>query len=528
MPRTSSWASLSVGLFLFSFSVVALSGPGRIDIDDGQTRFAVAQSLREHGDSIVRDPDVSFFVFPGRHGDRYTIYRYPQSLAGAAAIWLADVTGRPNESRRHFFFTLVSAAASAIAAVVYLMWFSCLGLRPHVAWLWASAGVFCTPTWFYGTTTYDDILGAAATVGSIALAFVTRRGRAPWGAAGSGLLLGLAFNCKQPLACFLLPALAASYDGTRPLRSQLARCSLIVFGTCAGIAVYWLYDHYKFPVGVREVRDALLHSHYAANFPGNPIAGFLSLAISPNAGAIWYCPTLILAFRGFACWRKRERWFCLATFCTVVAFVTFISSLRTFKGEWSWGPRYLTPVFALLWIFVPAGALRLSRTVVTVILAFGLLVQLAGLSVDPFRLYIERGFSAGFYFDHPWMNFDPRISHLLNRPREIAEILMAKDKEAQDFSPARSPTFFFKAGDFEPKGRPAIAHYGVLSSLRPWWISQRRVPPSLRPVVLSRAVGFLLGSVAGERSRPPRGGDRLLGGDRAARRRLRRAAPSRA
>ena len=494
MSSTSSWASLAVGLFLFSFSVVALSGPGRIDIDDGQTRFAVAESLREHGDSIVRDPDVSFFVFPGRHGDRYTMYRFPQSLAGAAAIWLADVTGRPNESRRHFFFTLVSAAASAIVAVIYLAWFSRLGLRPQVAWLWASAGVFCTPTWFYGTTTYDDILGAAATVGAIALAFVTRRRRALWGAAGSGFLLGLAFNCKQPLACFLLPALAASYDDTRPLRSQLGRYTLIVSGICAGMAAYWLYDHHKFPADVRKVRDALLLAGYVPNFPGNPVAGFLSLAISPNAGAIWYCPTLLLSFRGFACWRKRERWFCFAVFCAVAAFVAFVSSLRTFKGEWSWGPRYLTPVFALLWIFAPAGAFRLSRRAVTVILGLGLLVQLAGLSVDPFRLYIERGFSAAFYFDQPWINFDARISHLLNRPREIAEILMVRGEGVQDFSPARSPTFFFKVSDFEPKGRPAIARYSVLSSFRPWWISQRRLPPSLRPVALSSAVSFLLGS----------------------------------
>ena len=130
----------------------------------------------------------------------------------------------------------------------------------------------------------------------------------------------------------------------------------------------------------------------------------------------------------------------------------------------------------------------------TVILGLGLLVQLAGLSVDPFRLYIERGFSAAFYFDQPWINFDARISHLLNRPREIAEILMAKDEGVQDFSPARSPTFFFKVSDFEPKGRPAIARYSVLSSFRPWWISQRRLPPSLRPVALSSAVSFLLGS----------------------------------
>jgi hypothetical protein len=47
-----------LGLFLAVFAILALTGPGRIDINDGQTRYEVARSLYEHGDVQIRDPDV--------------------------------------------------------------------------------------------------------------------------------------------------------------------------------------------------------------------------------------------------------------------------------------------------------------------------------------------------------------------------------------------------------------------------------------------------------------------------------------
>src|SRR5262245_10919348 len=120
MPGGWGWAL--AGQFAAIFAVVALSGPGRIDIVDGQTRYEVARSLVDHGDSIIRDPDVTFAVFSGRDEKRYTPYRFPQTAAGVAAILLADHTGPVAEGRRHFFFTLTSAFAAAVLGVTYTQW----------------------------------------------------------------------------------------------------------------------------------------------------------------------------------------------------------------------------------------------------------------------------------------------------------------------------------------------------------------------------------------------------------------------
>ena len=76
----------AIGLAVAVFAGVALSGPGRVDIVDGQTRYEVSRSIVDHGDSVIRNPEVWFGVFPGRNGQRYTYYRFPQSLAGVAAV----------------------------------------------------------------------------------------------------------------------------------------------------------------------------------------------------------------------------------------------------------------------------------------------------------------------------------------------------------------------------------------------------------------------------------------------------------
>src|ERR1700758_5582447 len=111
------WPGALFGLFMFVFAVLAISGPGRIDIVDGQTRYEVARSMVDHGDSIIRDPETWFAVYQGRAGEKYTNYRFPQTGLGVLAILAADATGPVNEMRRHFFFSLISPFAAALLAL---------------------------------------------------------------------------------------------------------------------------------------------------------------------------------------------------------------------------------------------------------------------------------------------------------------------------------------------------------------------------------------------------------------------------
>jgi hypothetical protein len=490
MLKNFGWLSALAGLSLFVFSAVALSGPGRIDIVDGQARFEVARSLVDHGDHVIRDERIWFGVFPGRGGQLYTSYRFPQPVAGVVAILAADVTGPVTEGRRHFFFTLIGAFACGVLAVAYAVLFRHLGHGPKESLLWAAAGIFCTPNWFYGTSTFDDILGSVTLVLAVTLALLSRHRYPLTGAAAAGLMLGLAFNCKEPFGIFALPVLAASYDRSLEFRQQLARFGLILAGLAIGIAAWKGYDLYKFPPGTTEGHAELLKK-YAPNWPGHPLSALLALAFSPATGVFFYFPPLLIAVYGIRAWYNTERWFCLAVLASTAVFVLFISSMTIFKGDPTWGPRYLTPIFAIFWIFVPSGARLLRRKVSVTLIVLGLIVQLGALSVDSHRLYVQHRLPSAFYLQEPWLYFHPAISHLANRPREIMEIASGRGGRADLFTPSPSPTFAFPILDFVENGPEAVRKFHVLNSFRPWWISQRYLTAE-RPVDLGRTALLLV------------------------------------
>src|SRR5262245_5073743 len=166
------WGLALAGLFLFVLAVSVLSAPGRVDTIDAQNRYFVAQSLYERGDAAIREHqqyDVfedrfDFLVVEGRDGFKYSTYRLPHSALGAVAIAVADRTDVAYETRRHFFFSLINCVTAALLAVGYALWFRQQGLSRLASVGWALAGIFCTPSWFFGTSSYDDLLGVPAVI----------------------------------------------------------------------------------------------------------------------------------------------------------------------------------------------------------------------------------------------------------------------------------------------------------------------------------------------------------------------------
>jgi hypothetical protein len=139
-------------------------------------------------------------------------------------------------------------------------------------------------------------------------------------------------------------------------------------------------------------------------------------------------------------------------------------------------------------------------------------VQLLGLSVDPHRLYIERGLPSSFFQPCPWLYFEPPIAHLTQRPREIMEILASDPRSAKAFTPSPSPTFAFPIIHPLTTTPPeAVRQYHILNSLRPWWISQWYLAPSERPVNLIEALLLLLGLLGSGLFLLHRGGQALPG-----------------
>lgn len=519
VPHPSSrtafaWLSALAGLGIFVFAVVALSSAGRIDVIDGQTRYQVARSLVEHGDSIVRADDTWFAVFPGRNGNRYSNYRFPHTFVAAAAILLSDATGPVREVRRQFFFALSGAVLCGLLAVLYAGWFRRAGSGRVASLAWAVGGIFCTPLWYYGTTAYDDVLGTLVVLAAIYTAHsLSLRERArvkacsaapsvpnKYGAAlASGLLLGLAFNCKPPLVLFLPAVVATLWHADMPAAERWLQARVAFFCAALGVIVYELYDLWKFPpstwAAVAEARG-----EYVALWPGNPLAGFLSLLFSPGMGAIWYWPAILLALFGLVLCARQvapanspyQRRFAILVGLSSLAFLAFIATIRFFSGEPAWGPRYLTPVFGVLWLFLPLAAARVRWPKTAVLLTASFAIQLLGLTVEPMRFFTgDNVVAAEAFLKDPWTYFRPDRSQLLARPRQIWDVLAYNGPAPAEFTPAKAPTLPLII--YVETQKKFIAHsYAVLSALRPWWITYRRLPLEQRPIDLSAALEFLL------------------------------------
>jgi hypothetical protein len=92
---------------------------------------------------------------------------------------------------------------------------------------------------------------------------------------------------------------------------------------------------------------------------------------------------------------------------------------------------------------------------------------------------------------NPWTYFRLDRSQLLARPRQIWEVLAYDGPAPAAFTQAKAPTLPLII--YVKTDKRFEAHdYQVLSSLRPWWITYRRLPIDQRPIDLSAALEILL------------------------------------
>ncbi len=488
-----------LGATLCIFAIFSLCTPGRLDIVDGHTRYEVARSIVDHGDFVVRDPDAWFAVLPGRAGENYSFFRLPQSVLGVVAILSADLMGPISEPRRHFFFSLVAPAMGSLLLPLYAIWFRRWGFGLR----WAILGVLATPCWYYSTTTFDDILGTTAVVAAVVVGFQARRTHPMRYALLGGLLIGWGFNCKQPLGIYALAAAAAVVDPFRLLPRQWRRLVLVGLGVGCGIAAYLVFERWKFPPGTTDAHPEIL-ARYLEVWFANPLLSWPALLLSPGTSFFLFCPTIFLSVAG-ACRVPTELRRLVVAIGAASAVFFAVTSLTTFfKGDPCWGPRYFTPFFAVLWLFTPFAVIKARAR--NGLLAFGVVVQLLAITVDPHRLYVERSLPNAWSAVAPELLFHPQMSHLLNRPREIGEIL-TRPVTAREFSPGM-PTKAIPMVEDVGYGAETIERYAIFQTFRPWWCSHRYMPPDSRPVPIRRTAAVFLAILAvgaiGVRTSPAR------------------------
>src|SRR5947207_2730822 len=187
-------------------------------------------------------------------------------------------------------------------------------------------------------------------------------------------------------------AVFARTDATRPASPWWRSSSVdyrallryIVFGAGCGVGLlgFVAFNYVRFGTPLAPGRYGSLW------FSGNPVAGALSLALSPGKSIVLFSPPVILALFGARGLFKRAPMLVAVMGLISLVHVVLIVQLPFFAGDWCWGPRYLLVLVALWALALPFATEHLSRLVVGIIVTLGLVVPLMGIGIDHQRYFL--------------------------------------------------------------------------------------------------------------------------------------------
>src|SRR5262245_6248845 len=546
-PRRETLVSesrrIALGIFFLVLAVYVVTSPGRIDIIDGQVRFDVALHWLMEGRPLFRDPVVGAWMgVVGRDGATYSYFGPAGSIVAMPLILLGAGADKTGEVSR-FLFTLTSCIFGAlIAAVLYRVYLE-LGVSVRRALAWTTVSALATMLWPADTSTFENVQHAFFSRAAfyLALLIATRRSRflaVAAGLTGSVLILyqeyfllvvpalGIAavdsssFTRSTPhSACFPAtprrPRVAsllgravrtftafvrAATRGAGDERESIIRYACFSFALGVAVVLALLYNDLRFGSWYENGRFRFLQSHRQhPPFLGHPIAGVLTLVVSPGKSVFLYCPPLILGLLGIAHLYRRRPQLALTVVVASTILVLFISCISFVGGDWCWGPRYLVPLLPLWALAFPflSERIRAGRPLMVAIIGAGVIVQAAAVSVETQTFFMSRGLNDFFWGEDPWVYF--KRSALFARVGEIASLHEGVPATVQWFNSLRSNewvtyTILGPPPDLPRARTPQwMRQYAVFYLPRPWMLWMCWIPPASRPINVMAWSAAMLG-----------------------------------
>jgi hypothetical protein len=526
ISRVTRWC-VAGGLFLVVLSVYVLTSPGRIDIIDGEARYDVAYNWLTMGRPVLGDPWIRHdMAVTGRNGEMYSFYGAPASFFSIPLVWLGLHVSPPDIQRSQFLFALTSPILGAgIGAVLFLFYVE-LGVSLRKALAWAIVSSFATMLWPLAASTFDNEQHAFFALSAAYLGLLSGKRRSRLLALFGGLLSGILI-LYQEYFLLIVPALALSTLDWRPARenlpeddSQMAtkskwsrwsaavvrdvravvalvrkavqvpgeervscnRYVCFLSGTLVGLMLWFAYNDWRFGSFFDNGRMRF----YAQHNPvwGNPVAGFLTLLISPGLSIFLYSPPIVLGILGIRSLRCRKPEIALLIVSASSILVLFLSCIRFVGGGWCWGPRYLTvllPLWALTFPFMHPTKIR--REIILAIVGLGFLVQAMALSVENQRFFFERDFPVYFWAEDPWVYF--KHSALASRVGEMLSLKDGPPATARYFNSIPVPDWCTYAilGPPAPGLAPTwMRNFKIYYLPRPWPLWMWWISRGLRPI----------------------------------------------
>ena len=527
---------IACGLFIFILAVYVLSSPGRIDIVDGQMRFDVSYHLLITGRPSVGDGWLGpLFGVVGRKGYYYSFYGPAGSVIAMPLVWAGIHLDPRSIQASEFLFSLASAILGAAIAPLLFVFYLELGAAPRRALLWTLISSFATYLWPIATSSFDNAQHGFFALSAVYLGLLSAR-RNSARLALLGGLSGAVLLLYQEYFVLLVPAFGLAtiewpetpcasarkamakeiswmtrleeavsegfqqawamirrgWDHPGKERSSCVRYALFMLGASSGVMLALAFNYIRF---------GSVLSNGRANQPyplfGNPMAGFLTLIVSPGKGVFFYSPVLILGILGIRRLWQRMPSIGAVIIASSAILLSFISCIAFAAGDWCWGPRYLTslmPLWALSFPDVPE--FKLKSKLVPALIALGLGIQCMALSVEHQRFFFQQGLNDFFWAENPW--FYLTHSALLARVGEVIDLREGVPPTATRFNSLPIPEWTTHCLLGPPPNVPRslagiwIRYYQIYFLPRPWPIWMRSIPASERAVNVYAWTGWLI------------------------------------
>ena len=459
-----------------------LSSPGRIDLIDGQTRFDVTYNWLTKGLPVLGDPWIRpFRGVEGQGGLAYSYYGAPGSVFAMPLVWIGGVEKVTALELSRFLFSMTSPIFGALIALVLFLFYVELEIPLKQAIAWTLVSAFATMMWPSSNSSFDNAQHAFFALAAMYFGFVSGKTGSKMLALVGGLMAGVLI-LYQTYFFLILPALALStlrwkilpkasptpgatttgrllrlFSRIRGIlrepfnvfasalrnsgedRAAWLRFLCFLLAVSVDLTLYFAYNNLRFG---SYFDDGKLRAELSRAYPlfGNPLAGILTLLVSPGKSILLYSPPLLLGLLGMRNLWRRHPGVAFGILSSSVVLVLFLSCISFVGGDWCWGPRYLVPLLPLWALGFPfLTGVNLRRSVRNGIIGLGLLIQILGLSVDHQRFFFEKGLNDYFWAEDSWAYF--KRSALFARVPETISLHEGPPTTAYWFTPLPVPNW---------------------------------------------------------------------------------------
>jgi len=363
------WSALGV---VVGVLLLLLSNGRPIGSGDTRPTERAAASLVQEGDLDLDEyPEVEepFARAVGSH--RVSIYPILSAVLAAPVFALARPFFALDETGTALAGKVAAAVFSGLAAGVL---FLAVGRRRPQEEAVLAAAVFALGTSVCSTSQALWQHPAAVSFIAAAVLCLLRSGEDPAWAGRAGLPLSLAVAARH--ADVLLAAVLALGIAIRwPRRS--GRLLLWASPAVLFVLLYqWVYFGAPWQHGF---------SGSLGRFSEPWGVGHAGLLVSPAKGLLVFTPVAAVAVAGLVrAFRRGERWLAGTLAAAAVAHWVLMGRWSEWHGGESWGPRMMTDVLPLLFLFLPEG-LDLLPSLGAALVAFSVAVQALGAFAYDYR-----------------------------------------------------------------------------------------------------------------------------------------------